>query len=262
MTTTAAPSHILGRHIWSELMTTDVNGAKAFYGAVVGWTSEPMRGGAMPYTRFKRNHDTGVAGLMEQPPGMNMPPFWSMYIAVPDFAAAAAHITRLGGSGLSGVIDMPAVGRMQMLKDPQGAAFYIMQPEPRDNPPVRDPQPGDACWLELMTTDAHAAMSFYNEIFGWEEAEAMDMGPAGTYHVFARGGRRMGGMMNQPAAMAQMPPLWGIYFEVPDVVAAAARVAEHGGRVLNGPQEVPGGAIVNAIDPVGAAFSLHTRKPS
>ena len=63
---------------------------------------------------------------------------------------------------------MPTVGRMQMLKDPQGAAFYVIQPEPRDNPPDRDPEVGEASWIELMTTDAPAAMKFYQELFGWQ----------------------------------------------------------------------------------------------
>ena len=70
---------------------------------------------------------------METPEGMNMPPFWAMYMAVPKLEDAVADVKRLGGSELSEVITFPTVGRMQMLKDPQGAAFYVIQPEPRDN---------------------------------------------------------------------------------------------------------------------------------
>ena len=58
--TTAAPSQILGRHVWSELMTTDTKAAEAFYDKVVGWTSEPFGGSPMPYTQFKRSG--GAAG--------------------------------------------------------------------------------------------------------------------------------------------------------------------------------------------------------
>ena len=67
---------------------------------------------------------------MKQPDGMHMPPFWSMYVAVPKLEDAVAHIKRLGGSEMSPVIDVPTVGRLQMMKDPQGAAFYIIQPAP------------------------------------------------------------------------------------------------------------------------------------
>ena len=148
-----------------------------------------------------------------------------------------------------------------MLKDPQGAAFYIIQPEPRDNPPDRDPEPGEASWLELMTTDAPAAMKFYQELFGWQPTEAMDMGPMGTYQMFNRGARMIGGMMNKPKELAEVPPFWAIYFRVTDIDAAVARITAAGGKILNGPMEVPGGdRIVNAMDPQGASFSLHAKK--
>ena len=59
---------------------------------------------------------------------MNAPPFWAMYVGVPKLEDAAARIKRLGGSEHSPVIDIPKVGRMQMMADPQGAAFYIYEP--------------------------------------------------------------------------------------------------------------------------------------
>lgn len=258
--TTAAPAQILGRHVWSELMTTDVKGAEDFYKKVVGWTAEPFPNSPNPYIQFKRSGGAGAAGLMERPAGMNMPPFWSMYIAVPDLDEAVKNVTRLGGSELSEVIHVPTIGRMQMLKDPQGAAFYVIQPEPRENPPDREPEVGEASWIELMTTDAPAAMKFYEELFGWQPGEAMDMGEMGKYHVFNRGSRMMGGMMNKPPALAQVPPNWGIYFMVPDINAAAERVKANGGQVVNGPLQVPGGTwILNGVDPQGAAFSLHAK---
>ena len=259
--TTAAPAQILGRLVWTELMTTDTKAAETFYDRVVGWTSEPMPNSPMPYTQFKRSGGAGVGGLMERPAGMTAPPFWSMYIAVPKFEDAVAQIKRLGGSEMSGVIDVPTVGRMQMLKDPQGAAFYIIQPEPRDNPPDRDPEVGEASWIELMTTDAPAAMKFYKDVFGWQPSQAMDMGEMGTYQMFNRGERMIGGMMKKPKEMAQAPPHWAIYFRVPDINAAAERVKANGGKIINGPMEVPGGdQILTGIDPQGATFSLHAKK--
>jgi predicted enzyme related to lactoylglutathione lyase len=120
---------------------------------------------------------------------------------------------------------------------------------------------GEASWIELMTTDAPAAMKFYQEVFGWQPTEAMDMGEMGTYQLFNRGPRMIGGMMNKPKEMAQAPAHWGIYFRVSDINAAAERVKANGGTILNGPMEVPGGDwILNAMDPQGAAFSLHAKK--
>jgi predicted enzyme related to lactoylglutathione lyase len=259
--TTAASAQILGRHVWSELMTTDTKAAETFYNKVIGWTAEPFGNSPQSYTQFKRSGGAGVAGLMQTPEGMNMPPFWAMYIAVPKLEDAVAQIKKLGGNELSPVIDVPTIGRMQMLKDPQGAAFYVIQPAPTDNPPDRDPEVGEASWLELMTTDAPAASTFYKEVFGWQPSEAMDMGEMGKYQMFNRGPRMIGGMMNKPKEMAQVPPFWAIYFRVPDINAAAERIKANGGQILNGPMEVPGGdQILNAMDPQGAAFSLHAKK--
>jgi len=256
-------SRLLGRPVWYELMTTDTAGADKFYRNVLGWTSAPFPESPNPYSVFKRSGDTHVAGLMAIPQGMTAPPFWSMYVAVPKLEDAVAHIRRLGGSELSSIIDVPTVGRMQMMKDPQGAAFYIIQPASNEERPETAPEVGEASWHELMTTDAAAAMKFYAEIFRWQAGDAMDMGPMGKYHMFNRPQGSIGGMMNKPPEMAQVPPYWMIYFRVPEINAAIERVKAAGGQILNGPTEVPGGDwIVNAMDPQGAAFSLHARKPA
>ena len=261
MTTVAAPTQILGRHVWSDLMTTDLKAAERFYDTVIGWTSSRADQPGQPYTQFQRSGGAGVAGLMERPAGMNMPPLWSMYIAVPKLEDVVAQAKRRGGSELSGIIVVPTVGRMHMLKDPQGAAFYVIQLERSDNTPDRDPEVGEASWLELMTTDAPAAMRFYQQLFGWQPSDAMDMGEMGVYQMFNRGPRMIGGMMNKPKEMAQAPPMWAIYFRVAGLDAAAERIKVNGGQILNGPMEVPGGdRILNAMDPQGAPFSLHEKK--
>jgi hypothetical protein len=258
---TVQASTLLGRPIWYELMTTDTAAAETFYKDVVGWTAAPFDNSAQAYTIFKRSGDVGVAGLMKTPEGMNMPPFWAMYLGTPNLEDTIAHIQRLGGRELSPLIDLPSVGRMQMMTDPQGAAFYIMQPSSTEERPETTPVPGEGSWHELMTTDASAAMQFYSEVFGWKPSETMDMGPLGQYHMFDRPHGMIGGMMNKPPEMAHVPPYWGIYFLVPGMDAAIARITTNGGSILNGPMEVPGGdLVVNAMDPQGAAFSLHARK--
>lgn len=253
-----ATSTLLGRPLWYELMTTDIEAAEAFYRNVVGWTAAPFEGSPQPYVMFNRIGDVPVAGLMSRPEGMNAPPFWAMYVGVPALEEAAAHIRRLGGEELSPVISVPSVGRMQMMKDPQGAAFYIYEPATSDFAPEAAPETGEASWHELMTTDAPAAMTFYREVFGWQPSDAMDMGEMGMYQMFNRPHGMIGGMMNKPPEMAEVPPNWQIYFRVPDINAAVERIRANGGQILNGPVEVPGGDwIVNAMDPQGAAFSLH-----
>jgi uncharacterized protein len=251
----------LGRPVWYELMTTDTAAAETFYKKVIGWTSAPFDASPTPYTTFNRSGDVHAAGVMKTPDGMNMPPFWAMYVAVPKLEEAVAHIKRLKGSELSPVIEVPTVGRLQMMKDPQGAAFYIIEPSSNEERPETAPEVGEASWHELLTTDATAAMKFYSDVFGWQPSEVMDMGAMGKYQMFNRPHGMIGGMMNKPPEMAQVPPHWLIYFRVPDINVAAERVKANGGKILNGPMEVPGGDwVLNAMDPQGAAFGLHARK--
>jgi len=241
-------------------MTTDMKAAEAFYRTIVGWDTKPFEGGGPPYTMFTRNGDITVGGVLTRPSEVKAPPFWLMYVGVPKLEETAARIKQLGGKAHTEVIEVPTVGRMQVMMDPQGAAFYIFEParEPR---PEDAPVTGDASWHELMTTDAPAAMKFYQQVFGWQPSETMDMGPMGKYQMFNRPHGMIGGMMNKPPEMANVPPNWQIYFLVPDVHAAAERVKANGGKILNGPMEVPGGDwVVNAMDPQGAAFGLHSKK--
>jgi predicted enzyme related to lactoylglutathione lyase len=235
--------------------------AEKFYHAVIGWKATPFPESPNPYATLAMDNGAPVAGLMTMPGGEKMPPFWAMYIAVPKLEDAVTHIKKLGGSEITPIIDVPTVGRLQMVKDPQGAGFYVMQPSSTEVQPEGDPAIGEASWHELMTTDAPAAMKFYQDVFGWEPSEAMDMGEMGKYQMFNRPHGMIGGMMNKSKEMADVPPYWGIYFLVPDITSATERVKANGGQIINGPMEVPGGDwIVNAMDPQGAMFSMHAKK--
>jgi predicted enzyme related to lactoylglutathione lyase len=253
-----ADSSTLGRIVWYELLTTDIKAAEQFYATVVGWTVKPFRGDPEPYDVFARSGGGDVGGVMKIPQGMNFPPHWEMYLAVPKLEDTVAKIEKLGGSALSPLIEVPNVGRLRTMKDPQGAVFAIIEPAPMDQErPETEPQVGDGSWHELYTTDAEAAMKFYTDVFGWHPTDTMDMGPMGKYYMFGRA-FPLGGMMNKPKEMAQVPPNWNLYFRVPDVNAAAERVKANGGQVLNGPMEVPGNQwIVNCMDPQGAAVAFH-----
>jgi hypothetical protein len=126
--------------------------------------------------------------------------------------------------------------------------------------PVRPAPPanGTIGWHELYTTDIDGAFDFYNKLFGWTKVNDMDMGPMGVYRIFDEGDHKQmgdGGMMNKPP---QIPlACWNFYFCVDAIGAAIKRVEAGGGKVLNGPQQVPGGGwIIQGQDPQGAMFSL------
>jgi hypothetical protein len=203
-----------------------------------------------------------VAGLMAQPEEsrkMGAPPAWMGYVGVNDVDAATAKAKRLGGTVYVEARDIPNMGRFSVVADPQMAVFAMFQAVPaRDAPPAPPPgTPGQIGWHELYASDWDKAFAFYSELFGWKKDQAMDMGPMGTYQLFttASGGPAIGGMFNKPAEVPAT--FWLYYFNVDSIDPAVERVTAHGGKIVNGPMEVPGGAfIVQCMDPQGAMFAL------
>ncbi len=113
-----------GPFSWNELLTSDVNAAGAFYTQLFGWQTEAMPGG-MPYTLFKKN-EMFVGGMMTLPmPGV--PPHWLTYVTVEGADAAAARVTELGGKIVAPPFDVPNVGRIAVVQDPQGAFFGVFE---------------------------------------------------------------------------------------------------------------------------------------
>lgn len=250
-----------GKFIWYELMTRDSKAAEAFYTSVVGWRASEAGGENAGYTILSAG-ERGVGGIMTppEPCADGGRAGWLGYIAVADTDSAAAAIESAGGRIHAAPADIPNVGRFAVVADPQGAVFQLLTPLPRgEMRPLDRMAPGNAGWHELYTSDWEAAFAFYSARFGWVKDEAMDMGPMGTYQLFAAeaGAGPVGAMMNDPRPG---PPAWTFYFVVEGIDAAAERVREAGGEVAMGPMEVPDGSFVlQATDPQGARFALVSK---
>src|SRR5262249_22482881 len=113
-----------GVFVWDELGTSDADGAQRFYEQVFGWTTNDMGPDYGGYRIFNVG-ETGIAGLMRLPDA-SIPPHWQPYVAVDDPDATVAKATELGGSALMETMDVPEVGRISVLRDPQGATFGII----------------------------------------------------------------------------------------------------------------------------------------
>jgi uncharacterized protein len=120
-----------GVFVWDELGTTDVDAAQRFYEAVFGWTATDMGAEYGGYRIFNTaSSENGVAGLMALPDA-SMPPFWQPYVAVDDPDATVAKAKELGGALRLEPMDVPEVGRIAVLADPQGATFGVIKPQPQ-----------------------------------------------------------------------------------------------------------------------------------
>jgi predicted enzyme related to lactoylglutathione lyase len=112
---------------WSELATSDVDGAKTFYGAVLGWGEETHGEGPGAYTEWKLG-DRSIGGMMPRPPMIpaEVPDHWAAYFSVEDCAATMVRITELGGTVMTGPMDVEP-GTMAVVADPTGAPFQVIQ---------------------------------------------------------------------------------------------------------------------------------------
>lgn len=252
--------------IWYELMTTDPDGARDFYGKVVGWKigAQPgLKAGGPDYRHIIRDDggsNGGVLGLTEEMCTGGARPCWMGYLFVADVDAAVTAIVADGGTSLMPAFDLE-VGRIAMLMDPQGVPIYVMTPIP---PPGKESEGSGAydrravqhvSWNELRALDIDAAKAFYAKHFNFEFNESIPMGAMGDYWFIDHDGQTIGAMLQQSE---QSPAgLWNYYIRVADIDVATEMVKANGGQVLHGPIEVPDGDwIINGTDPQGAPFSL------
>jgi len=253
-----------GSFIWYELMTPDAEAAGRFYSAVVpGWTfGEPMPG-EVNYRAIGRSDGGNAGGVLQIDESMRSHgahPAWLGYIGVDDVDMAVGQVESAGGSVLMPAWDVPDVGRIAMVADPQGVPFYVMKPIPPEGREGEDSDVFSATaeqrvgWNELTTTDPAAARQFYGDLFGWTSDDFMPMGEMGEYRFLAHAGETIGAVCGvQPGGSKG----WRYYIRVPSIGSAAEAVKSGGGTVAMGPMEVPGGDhIIIGQDPQGAEFAL------
>src|SRR5215213_7647254 len=122
-----------GQLIWYELMTPDAEAAKTFYDSVVGWRIGEPVAEFQGYRMIGRS-DGGFAGgvlpLTDDMQQHGARPTWLGYVGVDDTDGSVAAIEQAGGKALMPAMDVPSVGRIAMVADPQGAPFYVMTPIP------------------------------------------------------------------------------------------------------------------------------------
>jgi predicted enzyme related to lactoylglutathione lyase len=249
----------VGRFVWYDLMTPDVDASKAFYTKVIGWgTSAFEIEGRPPYTMWTAGA-TAIGGIVPfQPHMQGMPAHWLSYVSVADVDASAARVAKLGGKVHQPPTDIPTVGRFAVIEDPQGGVIAIFRPMEGPQPGAFAPGTMEFSWHELATTDWRAGFDFYQQMFGWEKVSENDMGSLGVYLIFGSGGASYGGMFTKPPEVPVTA--WCYYVLVRDVNEAVRRVTQNGGRVVNGPMEVPGGDwIAQCLDPAGGMFAVHHR---
>lgn len=245
---------LVGKVIWNDLITDDLDAARAFYGRLFGWTFENSSGKGGRYV-LARAGKVYVAGIVEVrgKKGATKSSRWLPYVSVDDVDGALAK-----ASGAGARIAVPGqnvnFGRVAAIIDPEGAVIGLARSHIGDPDDATTPRaPGRVVWTELLATDPSAAAIFYANVVGYETNTIARRG--GQYTMLAHGGRNRSGILKNPTDAA---PVWLTYFGVDDAVAAEGRVTALGGAVVvRASAQLREGTMAVVTDPTGALLVLQ-----
>ena len=247
----AAPPE--GTPCWADAMFGDVEGAKSFYGDVLGWTFGEASTEFGNYTQAYAN-GKAVAAVVPPMPGQEGQSAWCLYFASPDVAATAAKIRANGGEVLMEPMQVGDFGSMLLAREPSGAAFGVWQAGVHEGFEATA-VPGAYCWAELFTREPEKSDAFFSAVFPYKAKQLED--PQIDFRLFDVGEDTVFGRMKMTDDFPpEVPPYINVYFTVEDCDAAVAKATERGATVHVGAMDTPFGRFAVLSDPLGAPFSV------
>ena len=255
-----------GEFCWVDLATTDVEGAKSFYGRLLGVDWEPAPGspdetGGYGFFLKDGKQVAGIGPIQQE----GQPPAWSSYVKVEDADATADRARKAGGQVIFGPIDLPnESGRIAVLQDPTGALVSINQQQKHQGAELVN-EAGAWTWSNLLTNDLDAAKGFYGEVFGWAATQP-EGAPDFIWNWQVEGQRwpeGLGGLMRIGSDMpADTPSHWQVYLTVESADQAIEETKDAGGHLAYGPVDLPVARMGVLFDPQGANVAvLEPRYP-
>jgi hypothetical protein len=225
-----AATPLLGKVVWNDLITEDVEAARRFYGGLFGWTFQDATGPGRTRYVLAKSGAVYVAGLVPvaRPSDGKRFSRWLPYVSVDDVDRAVARATTAGATVAVAARNV-GLGRIAALVDPQGAVIGFARSrigDPDDS--TTTPAVGRHVWTELLADDPDAEAAFYRDVFGYDVRPIERRG--GQYIMLAQHGIERAGILRNPTQ--NWRPLWLASFGVDDPAAAAARAETLGGKVL------------------------------
>ena len=242
--------HATGAPCWVDLATPDRSAARAFYGAVLGWTfTEAGEGGDL----MCASDGAPVAGIGPLREGTQTPSAWTPYLRVSDVATTTEGARGAGARVMIEPTQVGDRGHAAVITDPHGAVVGLWQPDRHEGFGAFGPS-GTPCWFEVATRHGPAVRDFFADLFGLQHEKM----PGMEYWTLHAAGAPRYGVLQMNAEWDGIDPHWMTYFAVADTDAAAARVTAAQGEVKHGPFDTPFGRIAVVSDPMGALFSIIT----
>lgn len=242
-----------GAPCWVNYGATDVEAAKAFYTAVLGWRYEEKETYG---SRWSMAHtgDAGVATFYTLTPQQHPQSAWELYLAADDVDAVTTAVPALGGQVLMDPFTIGTYGRMSVLADPTGAMLELWQGENLKGAGVIR-EHGALTWGELQTPNTGEALRFYTSLLGLD-SQRIPLPDGNEYILLTRDVELWAGIAKSPAGTT---PFWQVYFHVDDTSAAVEAAQTQGATIAMQPTyEDDVGTITVLVDPQGAVFGLNT----
>ncbi|QGV79495.1 VOC family protein [Streptomyces ficellus] len=242
-----------GMPCWADAMFGDLDGAKRFYGEVLGWTFGESATEFGNYT--EASHDgKAVAAIVPPMPGAEGQSAWCLYLASPDAAATAQKIRDNGGEILMEPMRVADFGTMVLARDPGGVVFGVWQAGTHEGFQSMGAT-GAYCWAEVYTREPQKSDDFFPAVFPYR-TQTMHH-PDMDFRVYNLGDQPALGRLEMDESFpAEIPPHINVYFAVPDCDAAVAKATDLGGVLRFGPMSSPFGRFAVLTDPAGAVFSV------
>ena len=242
----------MNKPAWFDLMTSDAEAARHFYGELFGWTFD-VGGPESGFYAMCKASGRSAAGIGQMQGNEGYPPAWTVYFNVDNIEQANAKITAEGGQSMMGPMDIFESGRMAICMDNTNAVFGLWQPLAHTGAQVEN-EHGAMAWSEVNTNDAKKTAAFYGKVFGLSP-QTMEGAPS-EYYMLIQSDGPVAGVQQMLEEWGDMPPHWMTYFGVENIESAMTRVKSGGGKVVQGPFPSPYGEIAVCVDPQGAAFSI------
>jgi uncharacterized protein len=247
--------HHVGKVIWADLVTPDLNQAEHFYSGLFGWTFQPVAGD--PNYALALMDGEAVGGLLQRaiPAGQHRQPAWLTFIAVGDVEAAKRTALAHGAKVLAQPKSYAQRGRQAVFADPDGAVFAVLASSSGDPADVLA-APGEWLWSSLLVTNADQEASFYHALFGYDIFD-LPSDDNSKHVILSSGDFARAGVTALPGDSMRRHPHWLNFVRVEDAEASSARAVELGGRVLVEPRmDRHGGKLAVVADPSGAPVGL------
>jgi uncharacterized protein len=248
----------IGSPCWADLWTSDVEGSRRFYAALLGWEAQepsPEFGGYFMFTRA----GVPVAGGMGDMGEAKADNTWKIYLATDDITKTAEAARAAGAVVVVEPSPVADLGTQAVMVDPTGAPVGAWQAGTFPGFTVLDEE-GAPSWFELHTRDHARAVAFYRDVFRWE-TDAVGDSDEFRYTTMRNPSDEgeLAGVMDASSFLPEgAGAQWSIYWQVDDVAATVAKAASLGGAIVAEAYDTPYGILATVADPAGSEFKLRT----